>query len=111
MVTTICFLDDIQKAFQEAYRILEKRGTIIIGFIDQNSPVGKLYQSHKDENVFYKYANFYTVEEVKEYLKASGFKNQKIVQTIFNPLETINTLEPIKKGFGEGSFVVIRAIK
>jgi len=36
-VTTICFLDDIFKAFKEANRVLKEDGEIIIGLIDKNS--------------------------------------------------------------------------
>jgi hypothetical protein len=32
-------------------------------------------------------------------------------QTIFNDLININDIEEIKEGYGEGSFVVIKAIK
>jgi len=37
MVTTICFLDDIETAFKEAYRILKPDGKFIIGFIDSTA--------------------------------------------------------------------------
>lgn len=33
-VTTVCFLDDINKAFREAYRVLKKGGRLIAGLID-----------------------------------------------------------------------------
>jgi len=47
MVTTICFLDDLEKALREAYRVLKPNGSIIIGFIDAESPLGHFYQEHK----------------------------------------------------------------
>ncbi|MEQ9716442.1 MAG: class I SAM-dependent methyltransferase [Candidatus Asgardarchaeum sp.] len=56
MITTICFLDDIEAAFKEAYRVLRPRGSLIIGFIDKNSKLGRQYQQRKDSNVFYKIA-------------------------------------------------------
>lgn len=111
MVTTICFLDDIKAAFREAYRILRSGGLFIIGFIDKDSPIGKLYQQHKNESVFYKVATFYSVDEVISHLKEAGFKDLNITQTIFHNLTEIKYVEPIKEGYGEGSFVVIRALK
>ena len=111
MVTTICFLDDIEAAFKETYRVLKPRGLFIIGFIDKDSPIGKLYQEHKNESVFYKVATFYSVDEVVFHLKQAGFKNFNFTQTIFHNLTEIRDIEPIKEGYGEGSFVVVRAIR
>lgn len=111
MITTICFLDDISKAFNEVYRILKHNGFFIIGFIDKGSPIGKIYQENKANNPFYKNANFYSVNEVLYYLTNSEFKNFSFRQTIFNPLEKIKGIEPIEKGYGRGSFVVIKANK
>ncbi len=48
MVTTICFLDNVEVAFDEAYRILKPGGCLIIGFIDKDSSIGQLSQRHKD---------------------------------------------------------------
>ncbi len=111
MVTTICFLNDVETAFNEAYRVLKPDGYLIIGFVDKNSPLGKLYQSHKEESLFYKVARFYSVEEVIFYLKKTGFKNFTFTQTVFNSLAEIEDVEPVKEGYGEGSFVVIKAKK
>lgn len=111
MVTTICFLNDIEIAFREAYRILKANGCIIIGFIDKNSILSKLYKQHKMKNVFYKFATFYSVDEVVSYLKKAGFKSFTFAQTIFHKLADLENVELIKEGYGEGSFVVIKAIK
>jgi ubiquinone/menaquinone biosynthesis C-methylase UbiE len=111
MVTTICFLDDIESAFKEVYRILKLEGSFIIGFVDKDSSIGKLYQIQKMKNVFYRIANFYSVDEVVSCLKETGFENFAFVQTIFHNLTEIKEIEPTKKGYGQGSFVVIKAMK
>jgi len=111
LVTTICFLDDVEVALKEAHRVIKRNGSLIVGFIDKNSPIGKLYLKYKNESVFYKIARFYSVDEVFYYLKKAGFNNFCFTQTIFHNLKEIRDIEPVKKGYGEGSFVVIRAIK
>jgi len=111
MVTTICFIDNIRVGFREAYRVLKSAGSLIIGFIDKDSVIGKSYQQHKNESVFYKVATFYSVDEVVSQLKKASFKDFNFIQTIFHDLAEIRDVEPIKKGYGEGSFVVIKAMK
>jgi len=111
MVTTICFVDNLYKAFQEAYRILRFGGILLIGFIDKESPVGKLYLEHQQESVFYRDATFYSVDEVVTEMIKTGFKNLKFSQTIFHHLDKIKKVESIKEGYGEGSFVVIKGSK
>ena len=111
MVTTICFVDDIYKSFQEVYRVLKNDGHFIIGFVDKNSPIGKSYLEHKDENVFYKDAIFWGTEELYKILKDTGLKINKTYQTIFGKIEEINEVQNVMAGYGEGSFVVIKAQK
>ena len=111
MVTTLCFLDDVPKAFSEIYRILRPGGYFINAFIDKESSLGKIYNKYKEKSIFYKMAIFYSTEEVITFFKEAGFKNLVFRQTIFQPLDKINKEEPAKEGYGEGSFVVIRAQK
>lgn len=111
MVTTLCFLDDAEKAFGEVHRILENNGYFINGFVDKNSAIGKIYQKNKNKSLFYGPAKFYSVAEVTELLEKTGFNDFEYRQTIFRPLGDITSLEEIKVGHGKGSFIVIRAKK
>lgn len=111
MVTTICFLDDVEKSFQEVNRILKPGGWFIIGFIDKNSTIGKFYLKYQNENVFYRVAKFYSTEEIVQFLNKTRFINLRFTQTIFHQLEEIKEIEPVREGYGTGSFVVVRAQK
>jgi len=111
MVTTICFLDDLNKSLKEIYRVLKPGGSIIVGFIDKKSLIGKEYLKYKNESVFYKIAKFFSVDEVVKTLKNAGFGNFQFSQTIFHLLDKVKNIEPVKNGYGEGSFVVVKGDK
>ncbi len=111
LVTTICFLDDVEGALKEAYRVMRPGGAIVIGFVDKNSSLGKSCQQRKGENVFYRVATFLSVEEVVQGLERAGFKDFAFAQTIFHDLAEIGDVEPVREGYGEGSFVVMKGLK
>ena len=104
LVTTICFVDDIEKTFNEARRVLRKNGCIIVGFVDKNSSMGKKYLAKKNKSKFYNNAVFFSSEDVLNHLSKAGFNDFEIKQTILS--ENKNAL--IENGFGNGSFVVIK---
>jgi SAM-dependent methyltransferase len=111
MVTTVCFLDDMDMAFHEVRRILKPGGSFVIGFVDRESPLGMAYQDRKDKSAFYQNARFYSVDEVISQLLKSGFCELELRQTLFRPLAELSEVEPVKEGHGEGSFVVVRGEK
>lgn len=111
MVTTICFLDDIEETFAECKRVLKENGKIIIGFVDKNTSLGQIYLEKKEESVFYREANFHSTKEVINWLKQFDFKNVEVVQTVFGKLSEVKTIQDFKEGYGEGGFVVIKAEK
>ncbi len=111
MVTTVCFVDDILKSFQEINRILKSDGKLIIGFVDRESPLGKIYHNMKEKNKFYRSATFYSTNELISYLNRSNFIESGVIQTVFGELTNIDKVQSFKTGYGEGGFVVINAIK
>ncbi|MCK4698827.1 MAG: class I SAM-dependent methyltransferase [Bacteroidales bacterium] len=111
MVTTICFVDDVKKSLSEVYRVLKKSGSFILAFVDKNSPVGQLYQKNKGKSLFYKDAAFFGTEELYEYLKEAGFSIKETQQTVFGMLNEVVKVQEPREGYGEGSFVVINAVK
>lgn len=107
-VTAICFFDNVDKAMNEAFRIIKPNGTIIAAIIDASSPIGKQYQVNKNESTFYKDATFYSTETITDFLTKAGFENFDYNQALFNEKSSDGVF---KKGYGEGSFVVIKATK
>ena len=108
---TICFVDDPDKVIKEARRVLKSKGKIIIGIIDKNSKIGKIYQNKKAKSKFYGIARFYSTEEIIELLKDYDFKNIKTLQTLFDLPENLNKIDDIKEGYGKGGFVVVSGDK
>lgn len=111
MTFCISYFENLENAFSETYRILKNNGSLIVGFIVKGSIVGKYYEERKPHSVFYKDARFYSVKEVASELKKAGFKDLDFSQTLFRPLDDIKEFEPAKPGYGEGSFVLIKAMK
>ena len=109
MVTTVCFLSDIPKAFSEINRILKSQGHIILAIIDKSSKLREKYETGKAENKFYKDAHFHSTEEITKLAAQAGFGEFEYWQTLFE--ENSDVIEQPKVGYGEGSFVVIKGQK
>ncbi len=108
MVTSICFFDNARLALREAHRVLGKGGSIIIGFIDADSALGKEYSLKKDASRFYRDAAFYSAGTLTGYAREAGFTDFTYMQTL---LDSKSSAVKHKKGHGEGGFVALKAYK
>ena len=108
IVTTICFVDDVDQTIREAARVLGPGGNLLLGYIDKESRVGRRYQEIKDENPFYRDARFVSTAELIRGLETIGFVDIEIRQTIFQMPEEMDGPDPVRGGFGDGSFVALR---
>lgn len=111
LVTTICFVDDPLKTVKEAQRVIKPNGYIIVAFVDRESMIGQKYEKYKDKSKFYSPAIFYSSKQIENYLKKSGFIQIESYQTLFHPLDEINEIEPVTKGYGQGAFIGMRGQK
>lgn len=111
MVTTICFVDSPEKSIAEVYRILKHNSPFILAFVDKESKVGREYLKMKEKSIFYRDAVFFSTDELLSLLSQAGFKDYKIVQTVFGSLDDVENIQDFKPGYGDGSFVVILAKK
>ena len=111
LLVTICHLDTIKAALKEAHRVLKQNGSIIIGFIDANQQIAKDYEANRKKSTFFKHATFYSAAQIQSLLKEAGFKNLEFNQTLFGKIDEIKEIQIPKEGFGEGSFVVVKATK
>ncbi len=111
MAFCISYFENLSAAFLEARRVLKNGGALIVGFIDKDSIIGQSYEKRKPFSVFYKEATFYRTKSIIAELRKLNLIDLQFSQTLFHPLEEIRVLEPAKPGYGEGSFVLIRACK
>lgn len=111
LFVTICHLDNIDIAIKQAHRVLKHKGSIIIGFLDKDQSIAKQYKEKKHRSMFFRHARFYNVKHIKELLEAAGFRNLEFNQTLFGDLDEIKEVQRPKPGYGEGSFVVVKADK
>jgi len=122
MVTVDFLLRDKAAAFREAARVLAPGGSVVVGFIDRESAVGRRYQREKGEGGeeaekegkeekggggFYGEARFLAPEEMASLLEGAGFRNLAFVQTLFSEPEAMTEVEAPRPGYGTGSFVVV----
>ena len=111
IVTTICFVDDARAMLSEACRVLKPEGVLVLGFIDRASRLGRHYEAHRQESVFYRDAVFFSADEVDRLLSETGFGERTWRQTLTKPLAQTVEVEPSCPGFGDAAFVVVRAVK
>jgi len=105
MVTTLCFLEDPPTAFKEIDRVLKESGKLLLGFVDKDSPLGKLYEAKKERSRFYREATFFSPKEVIDLIERNtSLRFDSAGQTIFG---TENRLYPTEEGFGKGGFVCL----
>jgi ubiquinone/menaquinone biosynthesis C-methylase UbiE len=111
LINCLSYLEDPEKAFKESYRILKYEGCLLLPFIDKDSQIGEYYERKRGQSIFYKQASFYSVLELEAKLKRAGFNILSFSQTLFNDLDSITEVQPVKPGYGEGSYILIKAIK
>ena len=108
-ITSICFVDNPEKALTEAYRIIKDKGDLIIAFIDKESSLGKFLEQEKEDSKFYRQARFYSVSEIISMIVNNHFEITDIIQTLTEI--KLEIPENPMKGHGKGSFVVIKGRK
>ncbi len=109
MVTTVCFLSDLSRAFSEAYRVLRPKGSIVLGLIDKEGPLGQAYERKKEASEFYRDARFHSTQEITRELEKVGFRGFRYWQTLVPGNE--GKVEEPTEGYGKGSFIVIKGTK
>ncbi|MEW6543039.1 MAG: methyltransferase domain-containing protein [Nitrospirota bacterium] len=110
LVTVICFVDDVPTLIRELRRVLKRGGHLLIGFINRNSELGRLYEQRKEGSAFYRDAHFYSVERVAGWVEEAGFGALRFCQTLFGlPSDMSPECVEVREGCDEGAFVMLKA--
>jgi len=113
LIVTLCFLDSPLDVMKEANRILAPGGKIVLGLVMKESPWGRFYQKKKGEgHRFYKYATFYSRDEVVRLIGQAGFVTEKIISTLFQKPDEVQKVEEPREGYSpDAGFTIIVAGK
>ena len=106
--TSVCFLDDPEKAFLEANRVTKNNGFLICSFLNRKSEMGKQLYENKSDDFYFKNASFYDCGEITELLTKAGYNNYKMTETIFTPATNI---QKHINGINKGLYGIILAWK
>lgn len=110
LVTVICFVDSLLVLLGEVRRVRRSGGRIIIAFTDRKSHLGRMYESRKAADTFYRVARFYSVAEVSDHVRRAGFGKLESRQSVFDLPDGAPDDQPVRDGFGE-AFVVLSVAK
>jgi SAM-dependent methyltransferase len=111
LLFTLCFVLQPQKLISECGRVLKDNGHFIIGMIPAESKWGEyLAAKKKAAHIFYKHANFYTVETVRRWLAESNMDIIEFRSTLYQAPEGVEQIEAPQESLDEkAGFVVIAA--
>jgi len=112
LITSLCFIADMKRAFAEVNRLLVPGGTVIVAFVPRDSRLGELYAKSASQDLFLRHAYLRTREEILNGLEAAGLRIERCVHTLTgDPAGANERIEGPSEGCAGGSFVVVRAIK
>jgi SAM-dependent methyltransferase len=113
LIVTLCFLDFPLEVLKEASRLLVPGGRLVLGLVLRESPWGQFYQAKKAQgHRFYKFATFYSFDEVVGLIARAGFATEKVISTLFQrPGKVSRTEDPREGYFPDAGFTILVAGK
>jgi SAM-dependent methyltransferase len=112
-ITTVCFLDSPLEVLNQANRILAPEGKLVLGVILKESPWGQFYEAKgANGHHLYKYAHFYSCDELVKLIVRADFLIENIVSTLYQRPGEVHHMEEPKEGYSpEAGFTIIVAGK
>lgn len=113
LIVTICFINSPEKVFREIERILHPDGRLVIGLVLKEGSWGSYYQKLKEnKHPFYKFARFFSYDELAKILMKSGFLIDRTVSTLFQiPGKVVGEESPREGYWPNAGFIILVARK
>jgi SAM-dependent methyltransferase len=108
IVFVLEFVDDRRGFLGEAARVLRSRGSLVVGFMDKESPWGRHFRS---TSAVRDHFHPPSPAELIALTEGAGLRFAASWQTLFGPPPDLRRSERPRPGFGRGSFVVFKAVK
>lgn len=98
IVVSLCFVSDPERVLCEVARVLRKDGRFVLGIIPTNSPWGEMYAvMAEDGHPIYSKARFFSVAEIVDMAKSTGFEKRDAYSTLLSGPDSHNG-EPLVWG-------------
>jgi ubiquinone/menaquinone biosynthesis C-methylase UbiE len=112
MTVTFCFLDNPEDVLKEAWRVLREDGHLGVCIITRDSPWGKLYvRKASMGHRFYRFAKFYTYNELLGILKEHMFETVSVKSTLSYPPEAEHRVEEPTESTVTKGFICVKSKK
>jgi ubiquinone/menaquinone biosynthesis C-methylase UbiE len=82
MMTVICFLDDVARSCNEAFRVIQSGGMLVVAFMEKDGEVALRERARKPAGRFLQYAEFLAVEQVMAALTNAGFSGVSVRENL-----------------------------
>lgn len=108
IVFVIEFIDDLEGFLGEAARVLRGRGRLVVGFMDKDGAWGRHFHKSSRARRFFHPPS---PRELVAALDRVGLSFEASWQALFAPPPVLRRVERPRQGFGQGSFIVVKAAK
>jgi ubiquinone/menaquinone biosynthesis C-methylase UbiE len=82
MMTVICFLDDVARSCNEAFRVIQFGGTLVVAFMEKDGEIALRERARKPAGRFLQYAEFLVAEQVMAALSNAGFSGVSVRENL-----------------------------
>ena len=108
IVFVIEFVDDLAGFLGEAARVLRGRGRLVVGFMDKDGAWGRHFHKTSRARRFFHPPS---PRELVAALERVGLSFEASWQTLFGPPPDLRRVERPRQGLGQGSFIIVKAVK